>query len=125
MKSFAIAAALAFAATAGTMGIVRAEDVPPPWARSFAAPPPPGTPPAVPALPAALDNTTPLSLAGSKFSFTRAQIANPLVPPTGSPRTIQRCLTLLPTAGRQRNHKSGPVATVTVPMERVVQKTQT
>jgi cytochrome c553 len=80
MKTFAIAAALAFAATAGTVGIVRAEDVPPPWAWSFATPPPPGTPPAVPAPPAALDNTTTLSLPGSKFSFTRAQIANPFGP---------------------------------------------
>jgi cytochrome c553 len=80
MKTLAIAAALTFAATAGTMGAVRAEDVPPPWAWSFATPPPPGTPPAVPPPPAALDNTTPLSVPGSKFSFTRAQIANPFGP---------------------------------------------
>ncbi|MGC1294167.1 MAG: c-type cytochrome [Alloacidobacterium sp.] len=80
MKAFAAAAAFVFAATAGTASALCAEDAPPPWAWAFATPPPPGTPPAVPAPPAALDNTTQLNLPGSKLSFTRAQIANPFGP---------------------------------------------
>jgi cytochrome c553 len=80
MKMFAVAAALAFAATAGTTAVVRAEDVPPAWAWAFNTPPPPGTPRAVPAAPGTLDNTTPLNLPGSKLSFTRAQIADPFGP---------------------------------------------
>ena len=58
----------------------RADDAPPPWAWGFTTPPPPGTPPAVPTPAAALDNSTLLSLPGSKLSFTRAQIANPFGP---------------------------------------------
>jgi cytochrome c553 len=80
MKTFAAAAALVFAATSGATTALRAEDVPPAWAWGFTTPPPPGTLPAVPAPPAALDNTTPRNLPGSKFSFTRAQIANPFGP---------------------------------------------
>ena len=80
MKAFAAAAAFVFAAAAGTASALRAEDAPPPWAWAFVTPPPPGTPPAVPAPPAALDNTTQLNLPGSKLSFTRAQIANPFGP---------------------------------------------
>jgi len=80
MKPFAAAAAFVFAATTGTAIAVCAEDVPPPWAWGFNTPPPPGTPRAVPAPPAALDNTTPQNVPGSRFSFTRAQIANPFGP---------------------------------------------
>src|SRR5271165_2734217 len=80
MKAFAAAAAFVFAVTAGTTSALCAEDVPPPWAWGFTTPPPPGTPRAVPAPPAALDNTTPLNVPGSKSSFTRAQIANPFGP---------------------------------------------
>jgi cytochrome c553 len=80
MKAFAAAAAFVFGVTAGTAFALCAEDVPPPWAWGFNTPPPPGTPRAVPAPPAALDNTAPLNVPGSKFSFTRAQISNPFGP---------------------------------------------
>ena len=80
MKAFVAAAAFIFAATAGTATALSDEDVPPPWAWGFTTPPPPGTPRAVPALPAALDSITPLRVPGSKLSFTRAQIANPFGP---------------------------------------------
>ena len=80
MKAFAAAAAALVFAAAGTTTALPAEDVPPPWAWGVNTPPPPGTPRAVPAPPAALDNTTPLNLPESKLSFTRAQIANPFGP---------------------------------------------
>jgi cytochrome c553 len=55
---------------------VRAADVPPPWAYGFTTPVAPGTPPAEPTPQQVFDNVTLHTLPGSKFSFTRAQIAN-------------------------------------------------
>jgi cytochrome c553 len=75
MKTLLLAsAALAFASMTAT---VQAADVPPPWAYGFTSPPPPNVPPPnfnVP--PAVLDNVKQLSVPGSKFNFTRAQVAN-------------------------------------------------
>jgi cytochrome c553 len=75
-KLFVAATALAFGAVAGAATAVQADDVPPPWAYGFALPPPPGTAPVAPNPAQVLDNTTQLTLPGSRFSFTRAQIAN-------------------------------------------------
>jgi cytochrome c553 len=70
------AAAFAFGGAAGLATAVQAADAPPPWAYGFTTPPPSSLPPAAPAPAAAPDNTTMHTLAGSKLSFTRAQIAN-------------------------------------------------
>jgi cytochrome c553 len=75
-KLFVAVTVLAFGAVAGVATAVRAEDVPPPWAYGFPTPPPPGAGPAAPNPAQVLDNTTPLTLAGSTLSFTRAQVAN-------------------------------------------------
>ncbi len=75
MKTLLVAAtALTFASVAATA--VQANDAPPPWAYGFTAPPPPGTPQAGPNPPQVQDNVTLHTIPGSKFSFTRAQIAN-------------------------------------------------
>jgi hypothetical protein len=71
-----VATALAFGAVAGVGTAVQAADAPPPWAYGFTTPVPPGTPPAEPNPQQVLDNVTLHTLPGSKFSFTRAQIAN-------------------------------------------------
>ena len=71
-----VATALAFGAVAGVGTAVQAADAPPPWAYGFTTPVPPGTPPAEPNPQEVLDNVTLHTLPGSKFSFTRAQIAN-------------------------------------------------
>ena len=92
MKAFAAAATFVFAVTAGTASALCAEDVPPPWAWGFTTPPPPGTPRAVPAPPAALDDTTPLNVPGSNFHLPAPRSPIRSVQPTGSPRIIQRCL---------------------------------
>src|SRR3954463_7244803 len=77
MKEWFVAAtALAFGAVAGTATAVQAADAPPPWAYGFATPAPPGTPPAEPTPQQVLDNVTLHTIPGSKFSFTRAQIAD-------------------------------------------------
>jgi cytochrome c553 len=79
MKKLLLAAtALAFGAVAGAATVAQAADVPPPWAYGYLTPPPPDAKPAVPGAPAAQqqDNTTKLSVPGSKFEFTRAQVAN-------------------------------------------------
>ncbi len=68
--------ALALAALAGAGTAVSAEDGPPPWAYGFTTPAAPGTPPAGPNPPQPQDNVTKHTVAGSNFSFTRAQIAN-------------------------------------------------
>jgi len=70
------AVALVFGAVAGTARAVQAADVPPPWAYGFTTPVPPGTPAAEPTPAQVLDNVTLHTLPGSKFSFTRAQIAD-------------------------------------------------
>ena len=71
------AAAVAFGSVAGTATTVEAADGPPLWAYGFTAPPPATpAPPAQAAAPPALDNTSPLTLPGSKLTFTRAQVAN-------------------------------------------------
>jgi cytochrome c553 len=71
------AAVLAIGGAAGFVTVVQAADAPPPWAYGFTTPPPSSQPPAAaPAPAAAPDNTTMHTLAGSKFQFTRAQIAN-------------------------------------------------
>jgi cytochrome c553 len=76
-KLMVAAAALALGGAAG-IAAVQAADAPPPWAYGFATPPPATPPaPAAAAAPAAApDNVTQHTLAGSKLSFTRAQIAN-------------------------------------------------
>ena len=69
----AAATALAF----GTVTAVQAADTPPPWAYGFTTPVPPGTPPAEPTPQQVPWTTSTLhTLPGSKFSFTRAQIAD-------------------------------------------------
>ena len=76
-KMFVAAAAVAFGSAAGTATAVQAADGQPLWAYGFTAPPPATpAPPAQAAAPPALDNTTPLTLPGSKLTFTRAQVAN-------------------------------------------------
>jgi cytochrome c553 len=76
-KMFVAAAALAFGGAAGFATVVQAADNPPLWAYGFTTPPPSSPPPpaAAPAAAPAPD-TTMHTLAGSKFQFTRAQIAN-------------------------------------------------
>jgi len=78
MKHVLLAAtALAFGAVAGIATTAQAADEPPPWAYGFTTPPPatPATPaPAAAATPP--DNTTQLTLPGSRMKFTRAQVAN-------------------------------------------------
>jgi cytochrome c553 len=64
---------LAFLALAGT---ALAADGPPPWAYGFTTPAPPGTPQAPPNPAQVQDAVKQYTLAGSKFSFARAQIAN-------------------------------------------------
>jgi cytochrome c553 len=76
MKTLATATALALAAVAGAATAVQADDVPPPWAYGFTTPVPPGTPQAPPNPAQVQDDVTKHTLAGSQFSFTRAQIAN-------------------------------------------------
>jgi cytochrome c553 len=70
------AAALAFGTAALVAGAAHADDGPPPWAYGFSTPLLPGTPPAEPTPAQVLDNVKLYSLPGSKFSFTRAQIAD-------------------------------------------------
>jgi cytochrome c553 len=64
-------AAMALAATA-----TLAADAPPPWAYGFTTPVEPGTPQAPPNPAQVLDAVKQYTLAGSKLSFARAQIAN-------------------------------------------------
>jgi len=76
-KILVAAAAVAFGSAAGTVTAVQAADGQPLWAYGFTAPPPATpAPPTQAAAPPALDNTTPLTLPGSKLTFTRAQVAN-------------------------------------------------
>jgi cytochrome c553 len=73
MKEWLVAAtALAF----GAATAVQAADTPPPWAYGFTTPVPSGTPPAEPTPQQVLDDVALHTIPGSKFSFTRAQIAN-------------------------------------------------
>src|SRR5262245_7322151 len=65
-----------FGVRGGTCPRAEAPDAPPPWAYGFTTPVPPGTPPAEPNPQQVLDDITLHTLPGSKFSFTRAQIAN-------------------------------------------------
>jgi cytochrome c553 len=74
-KLFVAAAALAFGGAAG-VAIVQAADAPPNWAYGFTTPPPPSAPPPPAPAAAAAPDATMHTLPGSKFSFTRAQIAN-------------------------------------------------
>jgi cytochrome c553 len=71
-----LVAATAVAFVAGAVTAARAGDSPPPWAYGFTTPVPPGTPSAEPNPQQVLDDVTLHTLPGSKFSFTRAQIAN-------------------------------------------------
>jgi cytochrome c553 len=75
-KLFVAATAFAFMALAGAATAVHSADLQPSWAYGFTAPPPPGTPLAAPNPAQVLDNVTQHTLAGSKLSFSRAQIAN-------------------------------------------------
>ena len=73
--AFALAVAtLAVFALAVTTAL--AADGPPPWAYGFTTPLPPGTPQAPPNPAQVQDAVKQYTLAGSKFSFARAQIAN-------------------------------------------------
>jgi len=74
-KLLLTSAALAFAMAAGTAA--QAQEGPPPWAYGFTTPAPKVAPPPAPPAPAAVqDNVKTYSLPGSKFTFTRAQLAN-------------------------------------------------
>jgi cytochrome c553 len=75
MKGFLLAG-LACGAVAAIATTVQADDGPPAWAYGFATPLMPGTPPAEPTPAQVLDNVALHSLPGSKYSFTRAQIAD-------------------------------------------------
>jgi cytochrome c553 len=77
-KFLVTAAVLSLGAAAGFATAVRAADAPPmPWAWGTNTPPPAVLPPpAPPAPPAVQDNVKLLSVPGSKFQFTRAQVAN-------------------------------------------------
>jgi len=79
MKTLFLAATvLGFGAVVGAATAVQAADEAAPWAYGYLTPPPAGTPANPPAAPAAQppDNTTKLSVPGSKMEFTRAQVAN-------------------------------------------------
>jgi cytochrome c553 len=67
---------LALGVVAWAAPAVDAADAPPPWAYGFTTPVLPGTPPADPNPEQVLDDVTLHTLPGSKFSFTRAQLAN-------------------------------------------------
>jgi cytochrome c553 len=75
-KLLAAATALVFGAVTAAATAAHANDAPPPWAYGFTTPVPPGTPQAPPNPAQVLDNVTLHTLPGSRFSFTRAQIAN-------------------------------------------------
>jgi cytochrome c553 len=78
MKSLLLAAtALGFGAVLGAATAVQAADATAPWAYGYLTPAPAEAPPAA-AAPAGPppDNTTKLSVPGSKMEFTRAQVAN-------------------------------------------------
>jgi cytochrome c553 len=76
MNKLLLATTAVFAFTLGAGSTVLAEDGPPPWAYGYYAPPPPGAQPPPLAPPPVLDNVKTYSIPASKFSFTRAQIAN-------------------------------------------------
>jgi cytochrome c553 len=73
---FAAATVLALGAVAGSISAAKATDIEPSWAYGFASPPPPGTPPAPPNPAQVLDKVTQYTLPDSKYSFSRAQIAD-------------------------------------------------
>jgi cytochrome c553 len=77
-KFFVTAAVLSLGAAAGFATAAQAADGPPmPWAWGVTTPPPAVLPPpAAPAPPPVQDNVKLLSVPGSKFQFTRAQVAN-------------------------------------------------
>ena len=75
-ECFLAAIAFAFGAVTGASTAVQAADAPPAWAYGFTTPVPPGTPPADANPEQVLDDVTLHTLPGSRFSFTRAQIAN-------------------------------------------------
>src|SRR5437016_2431519 len=78
MKTLFLAAtALGFGAVLGAATAVQAADAPAAWAYGYLTPAPAEAPPAA-AAPAGPppDNTTKLSVPGSKMEFTRAQVAN-------------------------------------------------
>jgi len=71
---FVVATALAFGTVAGATVAQAADE--PAWAYGFTSPPPPGMAPVAPNPPQVLDQVALYSLPESKFSFSRAQIAN-------------------------------------------------
>jgi cytochrome c553 len=76
-KLFVTAAVLSLGVAAGWATLASAADGPPmPWAWGANTPPPPGAGLPPPAPPATPDNVKLLSVPGSKFQFTRAQVAN-------------------------------------------------
>jgi cytochrome c553 len=79
-KLVAVLLASSLVSAAGMLAAQQRNAVPPPWAYGFTTPPPPVAPapaaaPAAPATPAP-PNPTPHQIAGSRFSFTSAQIGN-------------------------------------------------
>jgi cytochrome c553 len=74
--SFAAVIGLAFGVMLGSTGAVKAADIEPSWAYGFVSPPPPGTPLAPPNPAQVLDKITQYTLPDSKYSFSRAQIAD-------------------------------------------------
>jgi cytochrome c553 len=76
-KSLVVATALVLVTVTSSAGSAgETADGPPPWAYGFTTPVPPGTPPAPPNPAQSNDNVRLYTLPGSKFSFTRAQIAD-------------------------------------------------
>jgi cytochrome c553 len=76
-KLFVTAAVLSLGAAAGFATAAQAADTQPLWAWGFETPPPAVMPPPAPAAtPTPPDNVKLLSVPGSKFNFTRAQVAN-------------------------------------------------
>jgi cytochrome c553 len=76
-KFFVTTAIVSLGVVAGWATVASAADAPPmAWAWGANAPPGPGAGPPPPAPPATLDNAKLLSVPGSKFQFTRAQVAN-------------------------------------------------
>jgi len=118
MKEWFVAAtALALGAVAGTATAVQAADVPPPWAYGFTAPVPPGTSQAEPNPQQVLDDVTLHTLPGSRFSFTRAQIANRYGPADWFPEDHP--------AMPEISHRSMPAACATIQTAKVGRRTPT
>src|SRR6185312_10234305 len=119
MKEWLVAAtALAF----GAATAVQAADTPPPWAYGFTTPVPPGTPPAEPTPQQVLDNVTLHTLPGSKFSFTRAQIADRYGPADWFPEDHPAMPEIVAKGKVSAQHRSMPAACAIIQTARVVRR---